>query len=249
MRNFRWSHTMHDAARRGSAWLAICALFLASGCGRSNQSPGGKEFTVRGIVRGLSPDRTTVDIQHEAIPGYMPSMTMPFAVREPRDAADLRLGDTISFRLVVNDKEAVINHVTKIPQREIQLPSIASEAPAGGSTGVRLREGDALPEFSLTSETSQKITRDTFQGKPLLLTFIFTRCPVATFCPRMSKNFSELQEAIKNTSGASAGTRLLSITIDPGFDTPPSWRSTRNRKWPTQTSGASPLASHAILTI
>jgi protein SCO1/2 len=36
----------------------------------------------------------------------------------------------------------------------------------------------------------------------------------------MSTNFEELQTAIKDSSGALANTRLLSITLDPGFDTP-----------------------------
>ena len=53
-----------------------------------------------------------------------------------------------------------------------------------------------------------------------MLTFIFTRCPVPKFCPLISHNFSELQEAIKADAGAAGKTRLLSITLDPKFDTP-----------------------------
>jgi protein SCO1 len=36
----------------------------------------------------------------------------------------------------------------------------------------------------------------------------------------MSKNFAEVQTAIKNGSGALAQTRLLSISFDPEFDKP-----------------------------
>jgi protein SCO1/2 len=36
----------------------------------------------------------------------------------------------------------------------------------------------------------------------------------------MSNNFSELQTAIKSAAGPLAQTRLLSVTLDPGFDTP-----------------------------
>jgi Uncharacterized protein SCO1/SenC/PrrC, involved in biogenesis of respiratory and photosynthetic systems len=36
----------------------------------------------------------------------------------------------------------------------------------------------------------------------------------------MSKNFVELQKAIRNGSGTLAQTRLLSISFDPDFDTP-----------------------------
>jgi protein SCO1/2 len=58
-----------------------------------------------------------------------------------------------------------------------------------------------------------------------VLTFIFTRCPIATFCPRISQHFSELQQAIKSEAGAAGKTRLLSLTLDPQFDTPDILRS------------------------
>jgi protein SCO1/2 len=56
--------------------------------------------------------------------------------------------------------------------------------------------------------------------QPFVLTFVFTRCPVPNFCPRMSNNFEELQKTIKTGSGTVAKTRLLSITLDPDYDTP-----------------------------
>jgi protein SCO1/2 len=52
----------------------------------------------------------------------------------------------------------------------------------------------------------------------VLLTFIYTRCPLPNFCPLMSKNFSELEHRL----GAKFTNRfkLLSVSIDPEFDTP-----------------------------
>ena len=77
-----------------------------------------------------------------------------------------------------------------------------------------------MPQFRLTNQNSEPISLDTFRGRPFVLTFVFTRCPLPNFCPRMSNNFEELQTAIKTGSDALATTRLLSITLDPGFDTP-----------------------------
>jgi protein SCO1/2 len=77
-----------------------------------------------------------------------------------------------------------------------------------------------MPVFTLTSQNGERITLETFQGQPFVLTFVFTRCPIPNFCPRMSNNFADLQKAIKAETGAMAKTRLLSITLDPSFDTP-----------------------------
>ena len=77
-----------------------------------------------------------------------------------------------------------------------------------------------MQSFSLTNQNGEHISLDTFRGHPFVLTFVFTRCPLPNFCPRMSNNFEELQAAIKTGRGTLATTRLLSITLDPVFDTP-----------------------------
>jgi len=77
-----------------------------------------------------------------------------------------------------------------------------------------------MPVFELTNEKGERVTLDSFRGRPWILTFIFTRCPMPNFCPRMAKNFAALQSVIKSGDGAFAQTRLLSITIDPQFDSP-----------------------------
>jgi protein SCO1/2 len=220
-------HMTHFPERKSLRLLAAVAVLTAltlsvliAGCKRDEGRSGeARQFNVRGIVRGISPDRRTLDVQHEQIPGYMPTMTMPFVLKEPREAAELKIGDGISFRLVVNDKEAVIDRVTKIPAREVEVPALAQENPSESSS-PRLREGDEMPAFSLTNQNGEAITRETFRGRPFVVTFIFTRCPIPNFCPLMSRNFAQLQEAMSNGSGKLAETKLLSVSIDPQFDTP-----------------------------
>ncbi len=77
-----------------------------------------------------------------------------------------------------------------------------------------------MPQFKLTDQDGKPVTLETFRGHPFVLTFIFTRCPIPNFCPRMSENFAELQKTILGASGDLAGTRLLSISFDPEHDTP-----------------------------
>lgn len=77
-----------------------------------------------------------------------------------------------------------------------------------------------MPLFSLTNQNGERISLNTLRGQLFVLTFVFTRCPLPNFCPLMSNNFKKLQTAIKGSSDALGNTRLLSITLDPGFDTP-----------------------------
>ena len=152
---------------------------------------------MRGLVRGFSPDRKTIEIEHETIPDFMPSMTMLFSVKREKDIANLKIGDAIAFQLDRHAKDFWIEQVKKIRREEVHLAEILPKTGVATDQSPRLREGDAMPVFTLTDEDGKQITLETFRGHPFVLTFIFTRCPIPNFCPRMSDNFSELQNATK----------------------------------------------------
>lgn len=201
--------------------LAGCVAVALLACGRSTSSDERAEhYDTRGVVRGFSPDRSTIEIQHENIPNFMPSMTMPFAARDPKQIADLKTGDAISFRMTVTQKDFWIGNVKKIRREDVKVAEPKRTAPVSTEHDARLKEGDEMPPFNLTNQNGERISLDTFRGQPFVLTFVFTRCPVPNFCPRMSNNFEELQAAIKGGTGTLATTRLLSVTLDPGYDTP-----------------------------
>ena len=150
----------------------------------------------------------------------MPSMTMQFLAHDPKQVADLKTGEAISFRMTVTQKDFWIDNVKKIPRESVDVAEPKLKAAVSPKNGARLKEGDDMPVFSLTNQNGERISLDTFRGQPLVLTFVFTRCPVPNFCPRMSNNFDELQTSIKTASGSLGKTRLLSVTLDPNYDTP-----------------------------
>jgi len=200
--------------------FVACAAYAFLGCDRAAKPKEAEDhYETRGIVRGFSPDRQTIEIQHENIPDFMPSMTMPFVVHDPKEIANLKTGNAISFRMTVAKTDFWIDHVKKISREDVDVsepkptPSIAPEM------GARLKEGDDMPQFSLTNQNGERITLENFRGQPFVFTFVFTRCPIPNFCPRMSNNFAELQSAIGADTGVLTKTRLLSITLDPSFDT------------------------------
>jgi protein SCO1 len=197
--------------------FAVGLVFAAFGCSRGEDN--GQHYETHGVIRGISPDRTTLEIQHENIPDFMPSMTMPFLVRNQKEVGDLKLGDAIAFRMTVTKKDFWIDHVKKIQREDVDVRD-PKPKPTPDNQSSRLKEGDPMPAFSLTDENGRHISGETFRGQPLVLTFIFTRCAVPNFCPLMTSNFSELQNLIKGESGAAAKTHLLSVTLDPDFDTP-----------------------------
>jgi protein SCO1 len=69
-----------------------------------------------------------------------------------------------------------------------------------------------LPDFSLVERTGQKLGLADLRGKVWITDFIFTRCPGP--CPRMSSRMAFLQSNLRDE-----GLRLVSISVDPEFDT------------------------------
>ena len=141
--------------------FSVASLFLAlllSGCGRSDKNAALRHG---GVIRGISPDRTTLEIQHENIPNFMPSMTMPFSARDQKEIANLKLGDAISFRMTVTKNDFWIDHVKKIGREEADVRD-PKPNPTPQSQSPRLHEGDSLPQFSLTDENGKQITAKHF---------------------------------------------------------------------------------------
>jgi protein SCO1/2 len=196
------------------------AVFLIA-CGRDpDSSEAARSYETRGTIKGFSPDREIVEIQHEDIPGFMPSMTMPFTVRNRKELSDRKIGEAISFRMTVTMKDLVLDQVKPIDPEALRLPTDTAAPTSEISKTARLKEGGKAPDFSLTDQDGQRVTSETFREYPFVLTFIFTRCPIPKFCPLMSQHFAELQHTIKEGAGPIAKLRLLSITLDPAFDTP-----------------------------
>jgi protein SCO1/2 len=72
-----------------------------------------------------------------------------------------------------------------------------------------------LPDFTLTNQSGATITLADLRGHAWVADIIFTRC--AGPCLRMSRQMKELQDALPPDSRV----RLVSLTTDPDFDTPP----------------------------
>ena len=185
-------------------------------------------YQVKGVIKELAPEKKKVKIAHEEIPNYMEAMTMMLDVRDAKELAGLQVGDTVSFRMLVTEDDGWIDQLKKLDGPRTPLPPEPS-------TFRRVREveplavGDKLPDYTFTNTLGRAVRLGEFQGRALALTFIFTRCPFPTFCPRLSSNFSEAAEKLKATANGPTNWHLLSITIDPEYDTPERLRAYAQR--------------------
>lgn len=204
----------------------VAAGWLLASCGKSTPSSSTatdtastnvQTYAVKGVVKELKPDGRTIVIRHEAVTNYMPAMTMPFEVRDKRELSGLQPGDEVAFRMLVTEKDGWIDQIVKLGATNVVEPP-----PHETFRRVRevepLKVGDLVPDYPFTNELGRPISLGQFKSGALGLTFIFTRCPFPTFCPRMSGNFQEVSQ--KLTAMKDLNWHLLSVSFDPEFDTP-----------------------------
>jgi protein SCO1/2 len=80
--------------------------------------------------------------------------------------------------------------------------------------------GDAVPDFCLVNQDGKKLNMRQYRGKILLLTFIYTRCPLQDYCPLMSRNSAAVATKLSSDAALRDSVRLLSISIDQKYDKP-----------------------------
>jgi protein SCO1/2 len=178
-----------------------------------------KTFFVHGTIRNVDVVNRVLRIAHEEIPNYMSAMTMPFSVKDPGVMKDLNPGDSVQFELTVTDDDSWVSHIEKLPSGE-SVPSVSNNPSASSQEREAecLQSGEAVPDFHLVDQDGKPVRLSDFRGKAVVLTFVYTRCPLPNFCPLMSKNFAELEQRLSKEFAGKY--HLLSITMDPDFDRP-----------------------------
>lgn len=209
------------------ALLGTAAAAATAGCHGAHK-PGvlsamaPQQFAVRGVVVSTDPATGDVMLDHEAIPGLMDAMTMSYRLQDASIISELHRGDRITGTLTalrgVKGPEALqLGHVVVIAQGlPDTLPKVQYHVPA---------VGDVVPDYALLNQSGRRIRITQFRGKVVVLTFVYTRCTLADFCPKMSRNFAEIDHALAGDPALYAKTHLLSISFDPKYDTPKVLRS------------------------
>jgi len=205
----------------------LLALIAMAGC-RSGQKPAPqlsadmqyKVYHLRGKVVSTDAARGEVTLNHEAIPGFMDAMTMPYKLKDANVLSELHPGDMITADVLVSSDPNVdylLDHIVVIAQaRPDTKPPVSYHVPT---------PGDTVPDFKLRNQDGRPIHLGQYRGKSLLVTFIYTRCPSPDFCPRVTRNFAALEKQLAANPALFAKSHLLSVTFDPEHDTPERMRA------------------------
>lgn len=174
-----------------------------------------KVYKLRGKVVSTDATKGEATLNHEAIMGFMEAMTMPYKLKDSSILGELHPGDMITADVLVSrdpNADVLLDHIVVVAQAKPDYrPAILYHVPV---------QGDAVPDFKLRNQDGRSIHLGQFKGQALLVTFIYTRCPLPNFCPRVTRNFAEINKEITRNAANYPKTHLLCVSFDPEHDTP-----------------------------
>jgi protein SCO1/2 len=126
---------------------------------------------------------------------------MPFRVKNASELHGLSGGMRVHFTF----DGKLARDLRRVPPDEAGMP-----------TPERLlHAGQPAPDFRLTDHLGRPVQLSDFRGKVVVINFLYTRCPVPEVCPRLAAAFASAHRRFEGEDLI-----LLSITIDPVYDTP-----------------------------
>ncbi|MGC3956622.1 MAG: SCO family protein [Verrucomicrobiota bacterium] len=223
---YEWNQS--DMKTLLSLVLSLALAALLTGCGKpepkqppptsghTNAAP--QIFETRGVVRSIPEGGHSLVVRHEEIPGYMPKMTMELTVRDTNEITGITKNDEITFQLVATTDTHWIQNIKRIG-KVAEQETIAPATP-GYALVKELEIGDSVPDYELLAEDGRTVRFSDFRGQAVAFTFIFSRCPLPDFCPRMGNNFAATREVLRTNTAAGTNWQFLSISFDPEYDSP-----------------------------
>ena len=173
-----------------------------------------KRYSLHGTVLATSAPTGEITIKHGDIPGFMPAMTMPYKLKNPDDAQRLRAGDEISADVLVpSDSDDYLLD-------KIFVGASGRALPPRTIPPHQLMIGEQVPDVPLVNQDGRTIRLGEYRGKAVLVTFIYTRCPMPKACPLITSHFAKVNAMLSRNPRAYASSHLISISLDPIYDKP-----------------------------
>lgn len=196
-----------------AVFVVALALSLSAAACRSGSAPSQeKTYHLEGTVVSIDKAQQRLVVDHKEIPGFMGAMTMPYPIADPSDLDRLSPGDQITADVVVTPDHIQLKNIVVVKKSD------GKSAPAGAQ--LQPEQEGPVPDFTLVNQDGKRIHLRQYRGSSVLLTFIYTRCPLPDYCPLMSHNFAVIEKALMKSPDVYGKTHLLSISFDSQYDTP-----------------------------
>ncbi len=141
--------------RIGLRLLLFVVALSAVGCRSGQVSPAGPksslEYPIRGVVEKVEAASGGVLLKHEAIPEFMPAMTMEYPLENPSELSELHAGDRITATLLADPGPNGPHHL-RLSELDVVGQAKPDESVAAGQFHLP-QVGETVPDFVLLDQS------------------------------------------------------------------------------------------------
>ena len=189
----------------------ILLLFIITSCSSK------KEYNVVGVVLDKFPERNELSIHHDEIPGLMMAMTMNFKLAGQITTDHFNIGDSIHFKLHIKDQNIYSDSFTIIDNVNIDYYIDNREEDSWMDEEYSpIKIGETFTDVTFLDYDNNEIKLSDYKNDFMLITFIFTRCPIPNMCPALIYKQKYIADNFKDYDNL----KILTISFDYIFDTP-----------------------------
>ena len=171
------------------------------------------KYHVTGVVKEIDNANKRLLIDHEEIPGFMDKMVMYFNLHKSINIDDFTINDSLSFDLIINNKNSYTKNFIFHGKSTINQDDFFLDEEDKKYT--LKKAGEYLDDATFLTLDNKSINLSNFKNKFIVISYIFSKCPMPNMCPAVILNNQYLSEEFKNEDII-----FLLISFDYIYDTP-----------------------------
>ena len=175
-----------------------------------------KEYDVTGVILDKFPERNELSIHHDEIPGFMMAMTMNFKLANQLTTDNFEIGDSVHFKLFIKDHSVYSDNFKVIDNVTINHYQNEDEYWMDDDEYSPIRVGEQFTDVTFLDYDNKEVQLSDFKDDFILITFIFSRCPIPNMCPALIHKQRYIADTFNNVDNF----KLLTISFDYLYDTP-----------------------------
>ena len=194
----------------------LILLFILFSC--SEQKNQSKSYPFKGVIIDIFKEQKKMMIKHDEVPGFMMEMTMMFNIEPSIDFELFEVGDSLNFNFYILEEKngpakTWADQIKVVGHRELTEFEVFDDFFEQDET---IQIGEKVSNFKFLNLDGEEIQLNAFNQKLKFISFIFSRCPMPTFCPAVMMKNQYLASAFKENNNI----EFIIISFDYNYDTP-----------------------------
>jgi len=173
-----------------------------------------KTYKVIGVIKEINKDNNKLLIAHEEIPGFMIKMVMFFNLHNTVDINQFSVNDSVSFDLIINNKDSYTLNYKHLGQSKINTEDVFWINDEDSKYSLK-EPGDYIDDVNFLNINNKRTSLSDFDSDFILISFIFSKCPMPNMCPAAIVKNQYLTNYFKNEN-----ITFLLISFDYLYDSP-----------------------------